>query len=57
MKECKFCHKEVKRPSHGYCVSCYQYFIMNGYDSLSEKLIAAVSMVFMNAKDGLQVVE
>lgn len=31
--------------------------IMNGYDSLSEKLIAAVSMVFMNAKDGLQVVE
>lgn len=31
--------------------------IMNGYDSLSSKLTTAVSMVFMNAKDGLQVVE
>ena len=27
--------------------------IMNGYDSLSSKLTTAVSMVFMNAKDGL----
>lgn len=33
MKECKFCHKPIKRPSHGYCVSCYQYFIMHGYDT------------------------
>lgn len=28
MKKCKFCHKPVKRPSKGYCVSCYQYFIL-----------------------------
>lgn len=33
MKECKFCHREVKRPTKGYCVSCYQYFILHGYDS------------------------
>lgn len=33
MKECKFCHKPIKRPSHGYCVSCYQYFVMHGYDT------------------------
>lgn len=33
MKVCRFCKKEVKRPSHGYCVSCYQYFIMNEFDT------------------------
>lgn len=33
MKECKFCKKLVKRPSYGYCVSCYQYFIMHKYDT------------------------
>lgn len=33
MKECKFCHREVKRPSKGYCVSCYQYFILHKYDT------------------------
>lgn len=31
MKECKFCHKPVKRPSKGYCVSCYQYFILHNF--------------------------
>lgn len=31
--------------------------IMNGYDSLSTKLTTAITMVFMNAKDGLTVVE
>ena len=33
MKICKFCKKEVKRPSHGYCISCYQYFIMHKFDT------------------------
>lgn len=27
MKNCKFCDKLVKVVNHGYCVSCYQYFI------------------------------
>ena len=29
--------------------------VENGYDSLATKLTTAVSMVFMNAKDGLEV--
>lgn len=31
MAECKFCKKYVKRPSKGYCISCYQYFILHNY--------------------------
>lgn len=31
--KCKFCNKEQKTPlSKGYCVSCYQYFIMHKYE-------------------------
>lgn len=45
MKECKFCHKEVKRPSHGYCVSCYQYFIMHGYDTWCPSEYGSLSRV------------
>lgn len=34
VNKCKFCGKVQDRPlSKGYCVSCYQYFIMHGYDS------------------------
>lgn len=34
MNKCKFCGKEQSRPlSQGYCVSCYQYFVMHGYDT------------------------
>ena len=31
--------------------------VENGYDSLATKLTTAVSMVFMNAKDGLEVIK
>ena len=34
VNKCKFCGKEQSRPlSQGYCVSCYQYFVMHGYDT------------------------
>ena len=32
MNKCKFCGKEQKTAlSKGYCVSCYQYFILHKY--------------------------
>ena len=31
--ECKFCKKQINRPSKGYCVSCYQYFILHEFDT------------------------
>lgn len=34
MNKCKFCGKEQKTPlSNGYCVSCYQYFILHNFDT------------------------
>lgn len=34
VNKCKFCGKVQEKPlSQGYCVSCYQYFIMHGYDT------------------------
>lgn len=33
MRKCRFCGKLIKRPIKGYCVSCYQYFIMHKYDT------------------------
>lgn len=33
MKKCSFCKKDVARLSKGYCVSCYQYFILHKYDT------------------------
>lgn len=33
MKFCKFCKKETKVLTKGYCQSCYNYFIVNNYDT------------------------
>ena len=33
MSNCKFCGREVKRPSKGYCTNCYQYFILNKFET------------------------
>lgn len=34
MNKCKFCRKEQTKPlSKGYCVSCYQYFILHNFDT------------------------
>ena len=34
MNKCNFCNKEQNRPlSNGYCVSCYQYFILHNYST------------------------
>lgn len=34
MNECRFCKKLQKRPlSNGYCVSCYQYFVLYNCDT------------------------
>lgn len=30
---CKFCRKQSKHNYAGYCQTCYQYFVVKGYDS------------------------
>lgn len=33
MIECKFCKKQSKKNYSGYCISCYQYFILHENDT------------------------
>lgn len=43
---CKFCGKEQKSPlSCGYCVSCYQYFILNGNNTWYPSQYGSLSKV------------
>lgn len=45
MARCKFCNKEVKRPTKGYCVSCYQYFILHKYSLWTPSLYGQLDKV------------
>ena len=45
-KQCKFCSKEQKTPlSRGYCVSCYQYFILHEYNIFDRPSYGEIKLV------------
>lgn len=53
VNKCKFCGKIQDKPlSKGYCVSCYQYFIMHGYDTWYKSQFGELARV--NKKDSPQ---
>lgn len=45
MQQCKFCNKNINRPSYGYCVSCYQYFILHKYKTWLPSSYGSISYV------------
>lgn len=52
-KVCKFCGKEQSSPlSYGYCVSCYQYFILHNYGTWYPSQYGSLATV--QAKDNEQ---
>ena len=46
MNKCKFCGKEQTKPlSLGYCISCYQYFILHNYKTWLPSSYGSISYV------------